>query len=214
MARILVGCEESARVRDALRRRGHDAYSCDIQASRGDSAWHITGDVFRAIKERGPWDGAIFFPPCTYVTVAANRWIREQPGRVVLQREALEFMRDLLESPIPCIALENPIGVFSSYWRRPDQIVQPWMFGHRETKATCFWLKNLPKLVPTEVVGPPRTPAEKKAFAVVHRMPPGPFRSRDRSETRAGVAEAMAEQWGNAIRLHALGRFYAEEMGL
>jgi len=210
MARILVGCEESARVRDALRKRGHDAYSCDIQGSRGDSAYHITGDVFKAIKKRGPWDGMIVFPPCTYVTVAANKWLAIQKGRVVLQRQALEFMRDLLESDITCIAMENPIGVFSSYWRKPDQIVQPWMFGHRETKATCFWLKNLPKLVPTDIVGPPRTPEEKKAYAVVHRAPPGPNRSRDRSETRQGIADAIAEQWGNAIRLHALGEFYSK----
>jgi hypothetical protein len=204
MARILVGCEESARVRDALRRRGHDAYSCDILGSRGDSAWHITGDVFKAIRKRGPWDGAIFFPPCTYVTVAANRWLKEQPGRIVKQRDALEFMRNLLEADIDCIAMENPIGVFSSYWCKPDQIIQPWMFGHRETKATCFWLKNLPKLVPTDIVGPPRTEQEKKEFAVVHRMAPGPNRARDRSETRQGVADAMAKQWGDAIQLRAM----------
>jgi len=153
--RILIGCEESAVVRDAFRARGHDAYSCDIQGTRGDSAWHITGDVFKAIKYRGPWDMAIFFPPCTYVTVAANRWLAVQPGRVALQRAALEFMRDLLEMsprPIPKVAMENPIGVFSSYWRKPDQIIQPWQFGHRETKATCLWLENLPKLVPTDIV--------------------------------------------------------------
>lgn len=188
-------------VRDALRRRGHDAYSCDILGTRGDSAWHITGDVFKAIRRRGPWDAAFFFPPCTYVTVAANRWLKEQPGRIVKQRNALEFMRDLLERDIDHIAMENPIGVFSSYWRKPDQIVQPWMFGHKETKATCFWLKNLPKLKPTLVVGPPVTPEEKKAYAVVHRMPPGENRARDRSETRRGIADAMAEQWGDYIRL-------------
>lgn len=199
--RILIGCEESAVVRDAFRARGHDAYSCDIQGSRGDSAWHITGDVFKAIHKRGPWDMLICFPPCTYVTVAANRWLAVQPGRVEKQRAALEFMRDLLESSIgrrgiQKVAMENPIGAFSSYWRKPDQIIQPWQFGHRETKATCLWLENLPKLVPTDIVGPPRTAQEKKDFAVVHRMPPGPNRSRDRSATRPGIAKAMAEQWG------------------
>jgi hypothetical protein len=194
--RILVGCEESGVVSAAFRKRGHEAISCDILGTRGDSAWHITGDVFKAIKKRGPWDMGIFFPPCTYVTVAANRWIKEQPGRIVEQRNALEFMRDLLERDIDRISLENPIGVFSSYWRKPDQIVQPWMFGHRETKATCFWLKNLPKLVPTDIVGPPRTAQEKKDFAVVHRMPPGPNRTRDRSKTYQGIADAMADQWG------------------
>jgi hypothetical protein len=200
MARILVGCEESAVVRDALRRRGHDAYSCDILGSRGDSAWHITGNVFKAISERAPWDAGFFFPPCTYVTVAANRWLKVQRGRVVKQRDALEFMRDLLERDIKHIAMENPIGVFSSYWRKPDQIVQPWMFGHRETKATCFWLKNLPKLKPTNIVGPPVGEQEKKEFAVVHRMPPGEHRARNRSETRLGIAEAMADQWGGYLK--------------
>jgi hypothetical protein len=194
--RILIGCEESAVVRDAFRARGHDAYSCDIQGTRGDSAWHITGDVFKAIRKRGPWDMMICFPPCTFVTVAANRWIKEQPGRFLKQRAALEFMRDLLESDVEQIAMENPIGVFSSYWRKPDQVIQPWQFGHRETKATCLWLKNLPKLVPTEIVGPPRTPEEKIEFARVHRMPPGPNRARDRSVTYKGIAAAMAAQWG------------------
>ncbi len=186
--------------------RGHDAYSCDLQASRGDSAWHITGDVFKAIRKRGPWDMALFFPPCTYVTVAANRWLSVQPGRVVKQRAALEFMRDLLEQDIEKIVMENPIGAFSSYWRKPDQTIQPWMFGHRETKATCLWLKGLPLLLPTDIVGPPRTMAEKKEFAVVHRMAPGPNRARDRSETRKGVADAMAAQWGTVEfqRKHAV----------
>lgn len=194
--RILVGCEESGVVSAAFRKRGHEAISCDKLGTRGDSAWHITGDVFKAIRRRGPWDMLICFPPCTYVTVAANKWLKLQKGRIVKQRDALDFMRDLLESPIDKIAMENPIGVFSSYYCKPDQIVQPWMFGHRETKATCLWLKNLPKLVPTDIVGPPRTPAEKIEYARVHRMPPGPNRSRDRSKTYQGIADAMAAQWG------------------
>lgn len=191
--RVLVACEEWGRVRDAFRRRGHDAYSCDIQGTRGDSAWHITGDVFKAIKERGPWDMLIAFPPCTHVAVSGSRWFKH---KIVEQRAALEFMRDLLERDIPKIALENPVGVFSSYWRKPDQIVQPWQFGHRETKATCLWLKCLPKLVPTDIVGPPVTLEEKKEFAKVHRMAPGPNRARDRSKTYQGIADAMAAQWG------------------
>lgn len=187
--RVLVGCEESAIVRDAFRNRGHDAYSVDLQGTRGDSAWHITGDLFMAVKKRGPWDMLIAFPPCTYVAVSGARWFKD---RLEKQREALEFMRDILElrnGTIPRIAMENPVGVFSTYWRKPDQIIQPWQFGYPETKATCLWLENLPLLQPTNVLPPPY-------HAKVHRMAPGPFRQRNRSETNRGIADAMADQWG------------------
>ena len=190
--RILVGCEESQIYTKAFCALGHDAYSCDIQGTRGDSTRHITGDVFKAIKLRGPWDMGVFFPPCTRVAVSGARWFKYY---IAEQRLALEFMRDLLEAPIERIAMENPISVFSSYWRKPDQIVQPWMFGHQETKATCWWLKNLPLLTPTNVVGPPVTPGEKRDFAKVHRMPPGPNRARDRSTAYPGMAAAAALQW-------------------
>jgi hypothetical protein len=186
--RILIGCEESAKVRDAFRALGHDAYSCDILGTRGDSAWHITGDVFQAIKRRGPWDMMICFPPCTHVAVSGARWWKH---KIAEQRAALEFMRALMEAPIPRIAMENPVGCFSTYYRKPDQIIQPWQFGHGETKATCLWLKNLPPLRPTKIV------AGRQAR--VHRMPPGPNRARDRSETYSGIARAMAEQWGLLI---------------
>lgn len=195
--RALVGCEESQVVTAALRKRGVEAYSCDLQAGRINSEWHITGDVFKAIRKRGPWDMGIFFPPCTHVAVSGARWFK---NKVVEQRAALEFMRDLLEANIPQIAMENPIGVFSSYWRKPDQIIQPWMFGHRETKAICLWLKNLPPLVPTCIVGPPLTDEDKRDFAKVHRMAPGPERARNRSLTYSGVADAMAEQWGKRAK--------------
>lgn len=185
--RILIGCEESATVRDAFRARGHDAYSCDLIGTRGDPAWHITGDVFRVLKERGPWDMMICFPPCTHVCVSGARWWK---SKVAEQRAALEFMRDLLESKVEQIAMENPIGAFSSYWRKPDQIIQPWQFGHGETKATCLWLKNLSLLRPTNIV--------EGREARIHKMPPSPNRARDRSKTFSGIAHAMAEQWGNA----------------
>ena len=188
--RVLVGCEESATVRDALRALGHDAYSCDLQGTRGDSAWHITGDIFQAIKKRGPWDMMICFPPCTHLAVSGAKWFK---NKVVEQREAIHFCRDLMERDIPKIAMENPIGVLSTAYRKPDQIIQPWMFGHAETKATCLWLKNLPKLVPTDILPPPY-------HARIHRMPPGPNRARDRSVTLTGIAQAMAEQWGGDIR--------------
>lgn len=183
--RILIGCEESGKVRDALRVRGYDAYSCDLLGSRGDSAYHITGDVFDVIKRRGPWAMMICHPPCTHVAVSGARWWK---GKIELQYIALEFMRDLLEAPIPRIAMENPIGAFSTYWRKPDQIIQPWQFGHGKTKATCLWLKGLPKLIPTNIVS--------GREARIHRMAPGPNRGRDRSETYQGIADAMAEQWG------------------
>lgn len=186
--RVLVGCEESAKVRDAFRAVGHAAYSCDILASRGDSAYHITGDVFKAIKKRGPWDMLIAFPPCTHVCVSGARW---WPAKVVEQRAALEFMRDLMETDIKHIAMENPVGAFSTYWRKPDQIIQPWMFGHGETKATCLWLKNLPKLRSTNIV--------KGRETRIHRMAPGPNRARDRSESYSGIANAMAQQWGTLL---------------
>lgn len=183
--RVLIGCEESATVRDAFRARGIDAYSCDIVASRGDSAWHITGDLFKVIRKRGPWDMLIAFPPCTHVAVSGARWFRH---KIAEQRAALEFMRDILEADIPRIAMENPIGIFSTWWRKPDQIIQPWQFGHGETKATCLWLKNLPLLQPTQIVS--------GREARVHRMAPGPNRARDRSKTYQGIADAMAAQWG------------------
>lgn len=183
--KVLIGCEESATVRDAFRARGHDAYSCDLLGTRGDSAWHITGDVFKAIRLRGPWDLLVCFPPCTHVAASGARW---WPQKIVEQRTALGFMRDLLECPVPRIAMENPVGCFSTYWRKPDQIIQPWQFGHGETKATCLWLKNLPLLTPTDIVEG-REPR-------VHRMPPSATRARDRSVSYAGIAAAMADQWG------------------
>jgi site-specific DNA-cytosine methylase len=182
--RVLVACEFSGIVRDAFRARGDDAVSCDLLGCERDSAWHITGDVFKAIRLRGPWDVMIAFPPCTHIAVSGARWFKH---KLTEQRAALEFMRDLLEADIPKIAIENPIGIFSTYWRKPDQIIQPWQFGHGETKATCLWLKGLPKLVPTNIV--------QGRTARVHREPPSPDRWKNRSRTYQGIAEAMAEQW-------------------
>ena len=182
--RILVACEFSGIVRDSFRARGHDAISVDLLGCERDSAWHMTGDVFKALK-RGPWDMMIAFPPCTHVAVSGARWFKD---KIVEQRAALEFMRDLLEADVPLISMENPIGVFSSYWRKPDQIIQPWQFGHGETKATCLWLKGLPKLMPTEIVEG-RVPR-------VHHASPGPNRWKERSRTLPGIASAMAAQWG------------------
>lgn len=188
--RVLVACEFSGVVRDAFIRRGHEAMSCDLLPSETPGP-HYRGDV-RDILGAG-WDLLIAHPPCTHLAVSGARWFKEKRRE---QEEALEFVRLLLDAPIPMIALENPVSIISSRIRKPDQILQPWMFGHGEVKATCLWLKNLPKLVPTNIV------AGREAR--VHRMPPGPDRWKERSRTFAGIAEAMAEQWGEfALRAAA-----------
>ena len=181
--RVLVACEFSGVVRDAFIRRGHDAWSCDMLPSESNLGPHITGDVSAVLDDR--WDLMIAHPPCTHLAVSGARWFKEKQTE---QAEALAFVRLLLDAPIERIALENPVSIISSRIRKPDQIIQPWMFGHGETKATCLWLKNLPKLTPTNVVD--------GREARVHRMPPGPDRWKERSRTFAGIGEAMAEQWG------------------
>jgi len=184
--RVLVACEFSGAVRDAFRRRGHIAVSCDLLPSEGEPGpWHIQRDVREVILE-ARWDLMIAHPPCTHLAVSGARWFKE---KAVEQAEALEFVRTLLDAPIPRIALENPVSIISSRIRKPDQIIQPWQFGHGEVKATCLWLKNLPKLVPTNVVEG-RHPACWLAS-------PGPDRWKIRSRTYQGIADAMAEQWGN-----------------
>jgi hypothetical protein len=185
-----VGCEYSGRVRQAFRDRGHDAWSCDLLPCEDGSSYHIEGDVLKILDDG--WDLAIFHPPCTHLAVSGARWFREKQRE---QAEALDFVRALLAAPIPKIALENPVSIISSRIRKPDQIIQPWQFGHGETKATCLWLKGLPLLRPTNIV-PGREP-------VVHRMPPGPDRWKDRSRTYVGIAAAMADQWGRPWELTA-----------
>ena len=181
--RVLVACEFSGVVRRAFRAVGHDAVSCDLLPSEDDSSDHIQGDVLPLLTQG--WDLLIAHPPCTRLTVAGARWFK---GREQEQAEALDFVRMLLSAPIPRIALENPIGVISTRIRPQNQIIQPWQFGHGETKATCLWLKRLPRLRPTDIV-PGR-------YARVHRESPGPERWKNRSRTYTGIAEAMAAQWG------------------
>ena len=180
--RVLVACEFSGVVRDAFRDLGHDAVSCDLLPSERGSP-HMQCDVRRVLD--GDWDLMVCHPPCTDLAVSGARWFVEKRRE---QEEGLAFVRLLLNAPIPHIALENPVSVISSRIRRPDQILQPWMFGHGETKATCLWLKNLPPLQPTHIVDG----REQR----VHLMPPGPERWRERSRTLPGIARAMAEQWG------------------
>ena len=191
--RVLVACEFSGVVRDAFREEGHDSWSCDLLPAEGNNLYHIQLDALLAIAERGPWDLMIAHPPCTHLAVSGARWFKDKAKE---QAEALEFVRALLDAPIPRIALENPVSIISSRIRKPDQIIQPWQFGHGEVKATCLWLKGLPKLVPTNVVEG-RHPACWLAS-------PGPDRWKLRSRTYQGIADAMAQQWGRLAETQAL----------
>ena len=207
--RILVACEFSGVVRDAFRALGHDAWSCDILPSEVPASglghlYHLQGDVARVLGGNIPsdmtgdsfyrdtptfraWDLLIAHPPCTHLAVSGARWFpaKRASGE---QQAALAFVRLLMEAPIERICIENPVSIISSAIRRPDQIIQPWQFGHGETKATCLWLKGLAPLVPTNVV--------EGREARVHRMAPGPDRWKERSRTFPGIAKAMADQWG------------------
>lgn len=180
--RVLVACEYSGRVRDAFRAKGHEAWSCDLLPTDVEGP-HMQCDVTEVLRDG--WGLLIAHPPCTHLAVSGARWFKD---KLVEQQEALDFVRLLLDAPIPRIALENPVSIISSKIRKPDQIIQPWQFGHGETKATCLWLKGLPLLKPTNVV--------EGREAKVHRMPPGPDRWKERSRTYSGIAQAMAEQWG------------------
>jgi site-specific DNA-cytosine methylase len=181
--RVLIACEFSGVVRRAFAARGHRAYSCDLLPAEDHSPFHIQGDVLTLLDR--PWDLLIAHPPCTHLSVSGARWFKD---KLPEQAAALEFVRTLLIAPIPRIALENPISIISSRIRKPNQIIQPWQFGHGEIKATCLWLKGLPKLQPTQIV--------EGRTARVHREPPSPERWKNRSRTYTGIAEAMAEQWG------------------
>ncbi len=188
--KVLIACEFSGVVRDAFRNLGHDAWSCDLLPAEDRSVFHVQGDVLDQLY-RG-WDLMVAHPPCIDLAVSGARWF---PAKVASgdQGKALDFVRTLLDAPIKRIALENPISIISSKIRKPDQIIQPWMFGHGEVKATCLWLKNLPALVPTKIV--------EGRIARVHRASPGPDRWKERSRTLSGIAEAMAEQWGRQEEL-------------
>ena len=183
--KILVACEESQAVTIELRRLGHEAYSCDIiPCSGGHPEWHLQVDALKLLKMK--WDMIIAFPPCTNLAVSGARYFREKQadGR---QQASIEFFMQFANADCKRIAIENPIGIMSTRYRKPDQIIQPWQFGHGETKATCLWLKGLPKLQPTDIV----TGREQRVW----KMPPGPERAKLRSKTYLGVARAMAEQW-------------------
>lgn len=221
--KVLVACEESQRVCIAFREKGHEAYSCDIQeCSGGHPEWHILGDVLpilngnaKFITQDGKtheisekWDMIIAHPPCTYLTVTGNRWFnKEKYGEKAVKRqkdrkEAICFFLEIANSDCDKIAIENPVGIMSTVWQKPTQIIQPFMFGEPFEKRTCLWLKNLPNLKPTKIVTPP----ERIKFDSGKTMPawyaklwhlPKEERERERSKTFIGIAHAMAEQWGN-----------------
>ena len=181
--KVLVACEYSGTVRDAFIAAGHEALSCDLLPTDNPGP-HYQGDV-RDVLSDG-WDLMIAHPPCTHLAVSGARWFKDKQAE---QAEALDFVRLLLGAPIDRIALENPVSVISSRIRKPDQIIQPWQFGHGETKATCLWLKGLPKLTPTDIVD--------GREARVHKLPPSADRWKIRSTTYPGIAAAMAQQWSD-----------------
>jgi site-specific DNA-cytosine methylase len=180
--KVLIACEYSGIVRDAFLSLGHDAMSCDLLPTEQPGP-HYEGDVRKILNAK--WDLMIAHPPCTHLAVSGARWFKDKKSE---QIEALNFVQELLNAPIPLIALENPISIISSHIRKPNQIIQPWQFGHGETKATCLWLKNLPNLQPSNIVD--------GREARIHKMPPSPDRWKNRSRTYAGIAQAMANQWG------------------
>jgi site-specific DNA-cytosine methylase len=191
--RVLIACEYSGAVRQAFRERGHDAWSCDLLPSEEFSMFHLQTDVKNVLNEQ--WDLMIGHPPCTHLAVSGARWFKDKQQE---QQEALDFVQLLMDAKIEKIAIENPISVISSRIRKPDQIIQPWMFGDPFTKTTCLWLKSLPKLVPTNIVdkGERHITKSGKSLPLWYNLPPSEDRWKLRSRTFQGIANAMAEQWG------------------
>lgn len=188
--KILVACEESQAVTIEMRRLGHEAYSCDIEpCSGGHPEWHLQVDALELLKMK--WDMILAFPPCTHLAVSGARYF-EQKRKDGRQQAAIDFFMRFANADCPKIAIENPVGIMSTVWKKPDQIIQPWQFGHGETKKTCLWLKGLPPLIPTEIV----EGREQRIW----KMPPSEDRAKNRAKTFPGIARAMAEQWAGDIR--------------
>jgi hypothetical protein len=194
--RVLVACETSGKIRRAFQKRGHDSYSCDLlPADDGDTEFHIIGDALSLLQQS--WDLLIAHPPCTRLAVSGARWFETKQ---VEQRKAIYFFMELANADILKKVIENPIGIMSRLFRKPDQIIQPWQFGHPEAKATCLWLSGLPLLVPTNVLpargGNPRRGWDNQTPSGQNKLGPSADRWKKRSETYQGIASAMAEQWG------------------
>jgi len=204
---VLVACEYSGTVRDAFIERGHNALSCDLLPTDTPGP-HYQGDVRDVLDDS--WDLIVAHPPCTYLSVSGMHWTTRGLRDPKLTEDALDFVRLLLDAGAPCIALENPVSVISSRIRKPDQVVQPWMFGHDASKKTCLWLKNLPLLQATEIVPPREVHSNGKVLkrwanqtdSGQNRLPPSEDRWKIRSETYQGIAKAMAEQWEQAAIHH------------
>lgn len=190
--KILVACEESQAVTIELRRLGHETYSCDIEpCSGGHPEWHLQVDALELLKMK--WNMILAFPPCTHLAVSGARYF-EQKRKDGRQQAAIDFFMRFANADCPKIAIENPVGIMSTVWKKPDQIIQPWQFGHGETKKTCLWLKGLPPLIPTEIV----EGREQRIW----KMPPSEDRAKNRAKTFPGIARAMAEQWAGDIRVN------------
>lgn len=191
--RVLVACEYSGAVRDAFLDLGHHAWSCDLLPTDSPRGFHYQGPV-QDILYDGGWDLMVAHPPCTHLAVSGARWFKD---KVEEQKEALNFVRMLMDAPIQRICIENPVSIISSRIRKPDQIIQPWMFGHEATKTTCLWLKNLPPLQPTDIVGKGARHVTKsgKSLPEWYNLPPSEDRWKLRSKTFEGIAKAMAQQW-------------------
>lgn len=196
--KVLVACEFSGIVRDAFTARGHDATSCDLLPSETPGK-HYQGDVLDILYDG--WDMLIAFPPCTNLCSSGLHWNKRNPGRAIQTEQALDFVRALLNAPIPCIAIENPVGCISTRIRKPDQIIQPYQFGEDASKTTCLWLKKLPLLTPTKYIAPrmingkPRWANQTNSGQ--NKLPPSENRWKLRSLTYQGIADAMSLQWGN-----------------
>lgn len=191
--KVLIACEFSGTVREAFRAKGHDAWSCDLLPTEIVGK-HYDCDVL-TILDKG-WDLMIAHPPCTYLAVSGLHWNKKFPSRAKLTEEALQFVQKLLNAPIPRIALENPVSCISTRIRKPDQIIQPYQFGHDASKKTCLWLKNLPPLTPTKIIEPVNGRWGNQTASGQNKLAPSPDRWKLRSKTYQGIAEAMAEQWG------------------
>lgn len=198
---VLIACEFSGIVREAFRKRGHNAWSCDLLPSEIEGN-HYQGNVIDMLADN--WDLMIAHPPCTYLSITGNKWFKPEykdrfPDRERQREEAIEFFMELANADIPRIAIENPVGIMSTLWRKPDQIIQPFQFGHSEPKKTCLWLKNLPKLEPTSIVEPEYMISKSgKRLAKWYFQPSNtPERKKMRERTFEGIAEAMAEQWSS-----------------
>lgn len=194
--KVLIGCERFGILREEFRRRGHDAYSCDIVPAEDGSPHHIQDDILAVMNGYG-WDLAIFHPDCTYLAVSGLHWNKRRPERAVKTEQALEFARKLMECVVPKWGIENPIGCISSRIRKPDQIIQPWQFGEDASKATCLWLKRLPPLRHTNVLpGGRKARRANQTPSGQNKLGPSPERAMLRAKTYRGIAAAMAEQWG------------------